>query len=41
MSGAQYQQEWQQNTGDGMTTRGVTGYVDGGSVRYAAFWITP
>jgi len=43
LSRAQYQQEWQQSTGtgNGMTTQAVTGYVDGGKVRYAAFWTRP
>jgi hypothetical protein len=38
LSGAQYQEEWQQAREASLRTHCVTGYVQGGSVRYAAAW---
>ena len=38
LSGAQYQDEWESALKGGMLTRVVTGYAEGGAVRYAAVW---
>lgn len=38
MTGAQYQDEWEAARKGGLLTRAVTGYEDGGSLRFAAFW---
>jgi hypothetical protein len=38
LTGAQYQQAWEQQTSQGRRTRDVTGYAVGGSARYAAYW---
>ncbi|HEV7892792.1 MAG TPA: peptidoglycan DD-metalloendopeptidase family protein [Pyrinomonadaceae bacterium] len=39
MTGAQYQDEWEAARKTGLLTRAVTGYEDGGSLRFAAFWM--
>jgi hypothetical protein len=39
MTGAQYQDEWEAARKTGLLTRAVTGYEDGGSLRFAAFWV--
>ncbi len=38
MSAVGYQNAYDDNTGDGFLTQAVTGYEQGGNVRYAAFW---
>jgi hypothetical protein len=38
ISSAQYQSDWETATGAGYKTQAVSGYTDGGSLRYAAFW---
>lgn len=38
LSGAAYQQEWEDATKAGLLTRAVTGYEDGNVTRYAAVW---
>lgn len=39
MTGAQYQDEWEAARKTGLLTRAVTGYEDGNSLRFAAFWV--
>lgn len=34
----QYHDQWVSALGSGLLTQAITGYVDGGQVRYAAFW---
>jgi hypothetical protein len=38
LTGAQYQDEWESARQSGLLTRAVTGYEDGGAVRFAAVW---
>ncbi|MGH9872117.1 MAG: peptidoglycan DD-metalloendopeptidase family protein [Pyrinomonadaceae bacterium] len=38
LSGSAYQQEWEAARKSGLLTRAVTGYADGGAVKYAAVW---
>lgn len=38
LSGGQYQDEWEAAVKGGLLTRAVTGYTEGGAVRYAAVW---
>lgn len=38
LTSSQYQSEWQGASRGGLTTRAVTGYSAGGSIRYAGIW---
>lgn len=38
MTSSQYQAEFQAQIGNGLLTRGVTGYEENGEMRFAAFW---
>lgn len=38
LNSEQYHDAWASNTSSGWLTQAITGYVDGGQVRYAAFW---
>ena len=41
MSGSEYQDEWEQRTGQGFRTQAVTGYEENNSSQFAAFWRKP
>ena len=38
LTSAQYQAQWSANLSAGRLTQAVTGYEQGGDVRFAAFW---
>ena len=41
LTGSEYQETWEELTGEGFRTRAVTGYEAGGGARFAALWRKP